>query len=177
MGGELFKRISGSSGAAGSYVTLQTLSSNATANSTTTPATVMTTTGVGAGTWIAEWDVIHQSAATTTGCGFQIGHSGTVTKMVVTDLFATSGGTAANALQDQTGSDTASLAEAKAQRAVAAKLGSSLGVDTANADCHRTIRALLVISASGSLTLEHYSELAASTQVMSGTSLRLTKVA
>lgn len=173
----LIKRIGGSSGAAGRNITLQTLTSDASANSTTTPATVMTTTGLGVGTWLAEYDVIHQSGATTTGVGFQLGFSGTAGKMVVTDLFATSGGTAATAGQDQVASDTASLAESKAQRAFGAKLGATLSVDTANADMHRMLRCLFTVTVAGDLTLQHYSEVAASSQVMAGTMMRLTKVA
>jgi hypothetical protein len=172
----LFKRISGNSGAAGNWKTLQLLTSAASTNSSTTAAAVMTTTGVGAGTWQFKYSVIYQSSATSNGVGFQIGHNGTVTKMVVTSWFTTSGGTAANALADQAGSDTANLVEGKSQRAVGQKMGSSLGVDTQNADMHVTIEGVIVITASGSLTLEHYSEGAVASTVQSGTCLELTKI-
>lgn len=172
----LFVRIAGSSGAAGNWKTLQRLTSNATANSTTTPAAVMVTTEVGPGTWVARWNVIYQAGATTTGVGFQINHNGTVTKMVVTAQFATTGGAAANGIADQVTTDTANICEAKAQRNIGQKMGASLGVDTINADMHCIIEAVLVISANGTLQLMHYSEVAASTQVMSGTCLELTKI-
>jgi hypothetical protein len=172
----LLARINGSSGAAGEYKTLQKLSANATANATTTLATVMTTTGVGAGTWQFKYCVIYQAAATTTGVDFAVNHTGTVTKMVVSSWFTTSGGTAANALADQQLVNAASLAEGKSSRTINTKMGSTLGVDTANSDCLIVIEGIIVISASGSLELRHASELAASTQVMAETCLELTKI-
>ena len=173
---EPIKRIAGSSGAAGTDITLQRLTANATANATTTLATVMTRTGVGAGTWNFRYNVIYQAAATTTGVDFAVGFSGTSGAFVVTSQFATSGGTAATALADQTGSNTASLLEGKAQRTKGTKMGSTLGVDTANADMHIIIEGIIVVTVSGDLTLQHASELAASTQVMANTCLTLTKM-
>jgi hypothetical protein len=176
LSGYLFTRINASSGAAGEYKTLQKLSANATANATTTLATVMTTTGVGAGTWNFIYNVIYQAAATTTGVDFAIGHSGTTGAVVITTSFATSGGAAATALADQTGSNTASLLEGKSQRAKAAKVGSTLGVDTANANMHYRIEGVIVVTVSGDLTLQHASEVAASSRVMADTCLELTKI-
>ncbi len=176
IGDYLFKRINSSSGAAGNFKTLQKLSANATANSTTTLATVMTTTGVGAGTWHFKYNVVYQAGATTTGVDFAVGHSGTTGRFVVTTFFATSGGAAANALADQTGSNTATLIEGKAQRTKATKVGSTLGVDTANSDCHMILEGIIVVTVSGDLTLQHASELAASTQVMADSCLELTKI-
>lgn len=172
----LFTKINGSSGAAGLYKTLQKLSANASANATTTLATVMTTTGVGAGTWQFKYSVIYQAAATTTGVDFAVNHTGTVTKMVASHWFAATGGTAATGLADQQQSNTANSCEAKATRTINTKMGSTLGVDTLNADCHITIEGIIVISASGSLELRHASELAASTQVMAETCLELTLI-
>lgn len=169
-------RVAGNSGAAGADITLQRLTANATANATTTLATVMTTTGVGAGLWEFEYHVIYQAAATTTGVDFAVNHTGTLTSFVTTTIFATSGGAAANGLADQTGSNTASLLEGKSQRTKGTKVGSSLGVDTANANMHYIIKGVMAVSVSGSLELQHASELAASTQVMAGTCLRLTLI-
>lgn len=172
----LFARINGNSGAAGEYKTLQKLSANATANSTTTLATVMTTTGVGAGTWHFKYSVIHQSGATTTGVNFAIGHSGTVTKMVANSSFPTSGGAAATALTLGAGTDTASLLEGKGVRALSTKMGSTLGADAANTNSLLIIEGLIQVTVSGDLTLQHASEVAASSQIMAETSLELTKV-
>lgn len=172
----LVARISGASGAAGEYKTLQKLSANAAANATITLATVMTTTAVGVGTWQFTYHIIYQAAATTTGVNFAVGHSGTTGAFVASSRFATSGGSAANALADQTASDAATLLEGKAARAKATKLGATLGVDTINADMHYVIEGQIVVTATGSLTLDHASEVAASSQVMANTALELTKI-
>ena len=169
-------RINGASGAAGADLTWQRLSANCAANATTTLAICMTTTGVGAGTWRFRYAVIYQAAATTTGVDFAVNHTGTVTRFVASSWFATSGGSAATALGDQVGSNTASLAEAKSARAINTKFGSTLGVDTASADMLVIIEGTVIVSVSGSLELKHASELAASTQVMADTVLELHKI-
>lgn len=169
-------RIGGNTGTAGLYKTFQKLTSNATANSTTALQTVMSTDH-GVGTYQFKYTIIYQSGATTTGVNFAVNDTAAgVTKIVLSSWFATTGGTAANALADQAGSDTASLCEAKSARAINTKMGSTLGVDTANADMLLTIEGIIVVTAVGTLELKHCSEVAASSQVMSGTSLELTKI-
>lgn len=177
-GGSPITRINGASGAAGADLTFQKLSSNAAENETTTLATVMTTTGVGAGTWRFRYSIIYQSASTGNGVDFAIGHSGTVTQFVASSWFITSGGSAATALADQVSSNTANLAEGKSQRTLGAKMGSSLGVDTINANMLTIIEGIIVVSASGSLTLQHASETvtASGTTVMAESCLELTKI-
>lgn len=176
IGDLFFKRINASSGAAGEFKTLQKLSANATANATTTLATVMTTTGVGAGTWAFCYDVVYQAAATTTGVDFAVGHSGTTGAFVLTTQYTTTGGAAANALADQVTSNTATMMEGKAQRTKATKVGASLGVDTINANMHMRLYGVIVVTVSGDLTLQHCSEVAASSQVMADSCLELTKI-
>lgn len=174
----LFKRISGSSGAAGSYKTLQRLSSNATTNSTTTLATVMTTTGLAAGTYQFKYSIIYQAGATTTGVDFALTFAtGTVTKVVMMTSFISSGGAAAAATATQATTNTANLAEGKAARALATKVGASLGVDTLNANMLVTLEGVLVVSVAGDLNLQHASEVAAASTVQADTCLELTKVA
>ncbi len=175
-GGSAFTRINGSSGAAGADKTLQKLSANAAANLTTVLLAVMTTTDVGVGTWNFRYNVIYQSAALTTGVDFAVGHSGTNGSFVVSSQFVTSGGAAATGTADQTAGNLATMVEGKAARAKATKMGTTLGVDTINADMHMVIEGIIVVTATGSLTLEHCSELAASTQVMADTTLELTKI-
>jgi hypothetical protein len=170
------KRIAGSSGAAGPWMTWQNLTANATANSTTTLTTVMTTTGVGAGTWKFKYTVIYQAGATSTGVNFAIEHSGTITDIVVTSSFTTNGGAAANALADQATDAVANLMEGKSARANNTGVGSTLGVDTANADMMMVIEGIVVVTASGELRLKHASEVAASSQVMADSCLELTKI-
>lgn len=171
----LLKRISGTPGAAGEYKTLQRLSANAAANATTILATVMATTALQPGTYHFRYTIVYQAAATTTGVAFAVNFTGTQTKLVWSSWFATSGGAAATALADQQGSNTASLCESKASRTANTKGGSSLGVDTANADCLMHIEGVIVVTVAGDLELRHASELAASTQVMADTLLELTK--
>lgn len=174
--GASLTRISGSSGAAGADFTSQVLSANCTANATTTLATCMTTTGVGAGTWTFEYNVIYQAAATGTGVDFAIGHTGTVTNVVISSWFTSAGTTAASAIADQVSAATANLTEGKSARALSTKIGTTLGVDTANANMHMVIKGVVVVTVSGSLTLQHASEIAASTQVMANTNLQLMKM-
>lgn len=169
-------RIAGASGAAGADITLQVLTADAASNSTTTPAVVMTTTTVGVGRWAFKYKVIYRSGATATGAGFSVNHTGTVTRFVVSEWFVTTGGAAANGIADQVASDTASMVEGKSQRTKDAKLGASLGVDTANADMQRIIEGTVVVTGTGSLELKHYSEVAAATTVMADSNLELVKL-
>lgn len=169
-------RINGNSGAAGADITLQKLSANATANATTTVATVMTTTGLGTGTWNFKYVIIYQAAAATTGVDFAIQHTGTITKIVYSSWYVSSGGAAAVATADQQTDNVANLVEGKSSRASNTKMGSTLGTDAANSDMLLIIEGTVVVTVSGSLLLRHASELAASTQVMAETSLELVKV-
>lgn len=173
----IIKKISGSSGAAGAYRTLQRLSANATANSTTTLNVVMTTTGLGAGTWKFKFTIIYQAGATTTGVNFSINHTGTVTKVIGSTWYVTNGGANAVATADQATDATANLVEGKAMRANNTGVGTTLGVDTLNADCMVVFEGIIVVTVSGDLQLKHASEVAASSQVMADTCLELEKVA
>lgn len=178
----LLTKISGSSGAAGNYTTWQTLSSNAAANATTTVAAVMTTTGVGSGTWAFKYLIRYQSSATTTGVFFSIDHGGTVSTMVYHMTFVSTGGAAATGVADQvSGTNAGQLVEGKSARTdnatVAGGHTASAGVDTINADCLMVLEGIFTCSTSGSLILNHASETANSTQVMAGTTLELRKVA
>jgi len=178
----LLTKISGSSGAAGNYMTWQTLSSNAAANATTTVAAVMTTTGVGSGTWAFKYLIRYQSSVTTTGVFFSIDHGGTVSMMVYHMTFVSTGGAAATGVADQvSGTNAGQLVEGKSARTdnatVAGGHTASAGVDTINADCLMVLEGIFTCSTSGSLILNHASETANSTQVMAGTTLELRKVA
>lgn len=176
-GGASLTRISGASGAAGADLTWQRLAANAAANATTTLATVMTTTGVGPGTWAFKYLIRYQAAATTTGVDFAVNHTGTTGAFVASSWFTTSGGAAANGLADQVTNNTANMIEGKSQRAKNAKVGASLGVDTANADMLMIVEGIIVVTGSGSLELKHASEVAAASTVMADTVLELHKIA
>ena len=176
------KLISGSSGAANAGAapssTLQLLTANATANSTVTIATVMTTTALPAGTYRYRYDVLAQSAATTTAHKFSVDATGTVTRHVYHLLFPSAGVTAATGAVDQESNVTTGAVYAhQSTRIDNTVLGPMTDVDTINADVHYVIEGILVTSTSGDLLLGHASEVAASSQVMSGTMLSLQRLA
>lgn len=171
-------RISGASGAAGADLTWQRLSANATANATTTLATVMTTTDLAAGTYDFEYMVVYQSSATGTGVQLVVDYSGTSGAFVCTWIFTSTGGAAATGVADQ---DTATIAgqlvEGKSTRTKGVNPSASAGVDTVNANMLAIVKGTIVVTGVGELRLRHASETAASTQVMADTTLKLCKVA
>lgn len=156
----------------------QVLSANATANSTTTIATVMTTQSIPAGTYWYRYDIICQSGATTTSPKFSVDAAGTVTRHLYHLFFPSQGVTAATGVVDQeVNTTTGNVWGHQSTRVDNTVLGPMTDVDTANADCHYVIEGVLVTSTSGNLLLGHASEVAASSQVMSGTMLYLKRVA
>lgn len=176
------KPISGNSGAANlngpGTMTVQTLSANATANSTTTNAVVMTTTALAAGTYVFRYVILAQSAATTTAHKFAVNFTGTQTKNVYSLFFPSQGVTAATGVIDQEQNVTTGNVWAhESTRANNTTLGPGTDVDTINADVRYVIEGVLVVTVSGDLQLLHGSEVAASSQVMAGTSLILEQVA
>lgn len=173
-------KISGSSGAAGPFTTWQALTSDAAAiTSTTTPGTtVMTTTGLAAGTWRFKYHIIYRSAATTTGLGVAVNHSGTTSLFVASGWFVTSGTTQATGVADQTqATNTGQLVEGKSERVKNTVSSSSAGVDTANVDCLLIYEGTVINSTSGSLELKINTEVASSgITIKAGTNLVLEKV-
>lgn len=157
--------------------TIQTLISNASANSTTTIADVMTTTGLLAGTYYFRYDIITQSAATTTAQKFRINYSGTVTKIVWHLFFPSQGVTAATGVVDQDSNVTTGAVWAhQSARANNITLGPGTDHD-ATGDVHYVAEGIIVVSGSGDLALGHAGEVAASSTVQSGTTLLLRRVA
>lgn len=149
-------------------------------NSTVTPTKVTgldTTTGTG--TFIFRYYIRYQSAATTTGVRFDVNHSGTVTSFVWNQRQVDVSATAATAAPDQDNVQAASaVMGAFASRAKGtAGRGTTLSVDTANADMLTIIEGLMVVTVSGDLQLYHGSEVAAQSTVKAGTSLILTRTA
>lgn len=175
------KLISGNSGAANGAAapseTWQILTANCTANSTTTPATCMTTTGLPIGTYFYEYHIRYQSATTTVGVNFVVDYTGTVTRTSMTRIGVTGLATAADGIQDQVVNGlTGGAVQHWSGRSDAANLGPSTGVDTINADQYEMIRGILVVSTSANLVLQHASETATSTQVMADTMLFLKRI-
>jgi hypothetical protein len=154
--------------------TWQILTSDAATNSSATPATVMTSNTLAAGTWKFRYDILVQTSATTTSVSFAVNAGGTVTSIVYHLFFPSQGVTAATGIADQdidvtTGAVWAHLST----RTDNTLLGPTTDLDTINVDVHYIIEGVLVTSTSGSLTLDHASEGAVATTVQSGTMLTL----
>lgn len=173
--------ISGSSGTANQLAapceTWQVLTANATANSTATIATVMTTSSLPAGRYWYRYDIIAQAGATTTALKFSVDATGTVTRHLYHLFFPSQGVTAATGVADQDINVTTGAVWAhESTRTDNTTLGPHTDVDTINADVHFVIEGMLETSTSGNLLLGHASEVAASSQVMSGTMLTLRRL-
>lgn len=149
-------------------------------NSTVTPTNV---TGLdvatGTGTFIFRYYIRYQAAATTTGVRFDVNHTGTVTAFVWNQRQIDVSATAATAAPDQDNVIAASgVMGGFASRAKGtAGRGTTLSVDTANADMLTIIEGLFVCTVSGDLELWHGSEVAAASTVKAGSSLILTRTA
>jgi hypothetical protein len=138
----------------------------------------MTTTALPAGTYKYRYDIISQSAATTTAQKFSVNATGTVTRNVWHLFFPSQGVTAATGIADQdinvtTGAVWAHLSS----RTDGATLGPHTDVDTANADVHYVIEGILTTTTSGDLELGHASEVAAASTVQASTMLQIQRLA
>jgi hypothetical protein len=150
------------------------------ANSTITPTEVTGLTVLtGTGTYVFEYFLITQSAAATTGQRFDVNHDGTVTSFVWNQRYVDTSATAATAVPDQDAVGAAAhVMGAFASRAKGtAGRGTTLSVDTANADMFVLIEGVAIVTVAGNLELWHGSEVAAASTVKAGSSLRLTKTA
>lgn len=174
----LMTRVSGSSGAAGAYKTLQKLSADSADQTSTTPGTVITTTGVGAGTWQFEYNLIFQTAALTTGIKIAVNHTGTVTTFQMHSDYVTTGTTAATGIHDGISTVAASgLHEGHAERVINTSSKATVGVGTAAANQYIVVRGILVVSATGSLEFKLGTEVAASAaKLMANSVLELTLI-
>jgi len=147
-------------------------------NSTTTPTEVTgisLTTGIG--TFKFQYLVRYQAAATTTGVRYSVNHTGTVAFFLANLLWVDASATAATAAPDQdavlsTGSVYGSFA---ARAKSTAGWGTTLSVDSANADMLIIIDGLMQVTADGDIELWHGSEVAAASTTKSGTSLVIEK--
>lgn len=178
LAGLLFTRINGSSGAAGPYKTLQELSANSADQTSVTPGTVMTTTGVGIGTWKFEYFLLFQTAATTTGIRIAINHTGTAPTFQMHSDFLSTGGAAATGIADGIAAGaTAGLHEGHAERALNATSKATVGVATANANQFLVVRGILVVTVAGDLEFKLGTEVAGSAaRLMADSVLELTKI-
>lgn len=177
----LVKRIAGSSGAAGAYTTWQNLTADsADQTSVTTPSVVMTTTGLGAGTWAFKYTLIYQTAATGTGLAIFVNHTGTTGQFAArwtqTDTSATAS-TAVGATVNTTaaGGVLSSKTESVINTITAA--GISVGVVSANTDVMAVLEGLVIVTVSGDLQLKIRTEVDTSAvRIMADSCLELIKV-
>ncbi len=165
-------RINGASGAAGADITWQKLSANSAGLTSTTPAVVMTTTGVGVGVWHFKYLVIFQSAATTTGMNVAVNHSGTSTRYSMMSYYITTGGAASTAIHDGTTSvASAAIVGGKGENTINTATTATVGVSTANVDKMMIVEGMITVSVSGNLELKMGTEVAASAITVQADSL------
>lgn len=147
-------------------------------NSTTTltELTGMSLT-TGLGTFTFKYSILYQAAATTTGVRFSVNHTGTVTAFVANETFLGAATLASDAAPDQDVVTAASgLVQGFAARAKATTgWGTTVSVDTANADMLAIIEGLMIVTVDGDIELWHGSEVAAASTVKAGASLELVR--
>jgi hypothetical protein len=176
--GASLTRINGSSGAAGADLTWQKLSANSSDITSTTPAAVMTTTGVGAGTWHFRYVVIYQSAATTTGIGLAVNHTGTSGQFASHLKQANSTSSASNgAGEDLVSAQAGQVYEARPEVAKDTVTFKTVGVGNANTDVMAVLEGIIVVTVNGSLELKLSTEVDTSAvRLMADSLLELNKI-
>lgn len=154
---------------------------DAPANATTTGVEIagLQIPNVIPGSYTAEYFIVYQAAATTTGVKFGINHTGTVSVIVASLQWqeSTTAASTGAASQAAAGGTLQGGASARALSTTAPNLGPSISVDAANSNMLACIDALLVVTAVGDLELWHASEVAAASTVKAGSIVRLTKAA
>lgn len=171
-------KIAGSTGAFVADTTWLTLTANTANITVTAQTTVMSLTGIGAGRYRIKCVLVYQAAATTTGIGITLNHTGTVTRCTYNWMYVTTGGAAATGIADQaTAVAAGQLMEAKAERVKDTRSSFTVGVDTANADQLAVLDAILVVTASGTLELKIATEVAGSAvRLMEGSTIEISKL-
>ncbi len=135
---------------------------------------------MGIGTWKFEYLINYQAAALSTGIRLSVNHTGTVTTFVWQFRWVDVIATASSAAPKQGISALAAgqcLGAFPARGKSTTSIGTTLSVDTINADMLIIIEGLAIVTVSGNLELWHGSEVAANTTVKAGSSLILTKIA
>jgi len=175
----LQNNLTGASGAAGLNRTTLCLSADSAGVTVVTPTTVMTLTGAGVGTWRVKGVLIWKTAATTTGIGISLNHTGTLTQFVSTWWTTTTGTTASTGIADQIVSTNAGqLVEGKSERVKGTISSALAGTDTAGGTQLTVIEAIMIVSVSGDVQLQIGTEVAASAAtLMAGSVLEIEKVA
>lgn len=171
-------KISGNSGAFVADTTWITLNANSSDVTVTTQTTVITLTGLAAGTYRIKGALVFQAAATTTGIGITLNHTGTLSRFVSNWIHITTGGAAATGISDQaTAVAAGQLVEGKAERVKDTRSSFTVGVDTANADELAIMDAILIVTASGDLQLKIATEIGGSAvRLMAGSTIEVHKL-
>jgi hypothetical protein len=148
-------------------------------NSTTTLTEVTgLTLALPIGTYQFKYTVIYQAAALTTGVRFSGNYTGTVSKFAAFRRGVDTSATAATAApnQDNVQAAAAVMFSFSARAKSTLGWGTTLSVDTINADMLEIIEGTFVVTAAGNIALWHGSEVAAASTVMAGSSLSVIKV-
>lgn len=165
---------------AGPYITWQRLSSNQVASQSNSATIMFTTTSVVAGTWQFDYHIVYRSAATTTGTGMYVNHTGASPGTFVSmSRYLTTGGAAATGVVDQVQSgQTTGLLEGKGERVLNTVSSQTVGVDTLNANVYTVYSGLLIVNNTGDLQFKVTSEVNGSNiTVQAGSFLELKKIA
>ena len=137
------------------------------ASTTATEITGLQFGSLVAGTYLAQWTMFVQSAATTTSFKFGVNYTGTVTRMVNMTQFPSAGVTAATGtMEDVVNATTGQVlayANSTTESTTAPNMGPWVGVTTANANHRILVETLVVVSDSGDLEIWCGSEVGAST--------------
>lgn len=158
-----------------SPITLKKLASDV-SNSTTTPAKI---TGLDQtlqpGVYAFQYFIRYQAAATTTGVRFSVNFSGTVTSFVANTRYVDNSALAATAAADQdaVGAAAQVLGGMSARTKSDAGWGTTISVDTQDADMLMIVEGLMTVTVAGDIQLYHGSEVAAASTVKAGTLLIL----
>lgn len=148
-------------------------------NSTVTPAKITDLDlTLPAGTYKFEYYIRYQAGATTTGVRFSVNHTGTLTAITANMRWVDASATASTATPSGANVQSAGAVTGafSARAKSTAGWGTTLGVDTINADMLCIIEGLMIVSASGNIELWHGSEVAAATTVKIGSFLIVTKI-
>jgi hypothetical protein len=165
---------------AGPYITWQRLPREMVASQSNSATIIFVTTSVGPGTWQFDYHIVYQSAATTTGTGMYVNHTGASPGTFVSmSRYLTTGGAAATGVVDQVQSgQTTGLLEGKGERVLNTVSSQTVGVDTVSANVYTVYSGLLIVNNTGNLQFKVTSEVNGSNiHVEIGSFLELKKIA
>lgn len=159
----------------GGTISSAVLTSDATANATTTGVEVHQISIGAAGTYVFEWNVMYTSTATGTGISLGINYTGTANPIAGWMEYPGTGTAASTGVSSMVASgSTGQVHESfgfRAETTTAPNMGATAGVDSAGGIMMCVVRGLFICSDTGDLELWHASSGAVSTTVKAGTSV------